>query len=92
MVIYGINNNKEKKMTKEIKIYKYTVYEDNGITTQFGTEQSKEDWEYEQKLFEEDGFSTSDDSIECIGSVTPDAEGIEKLLGMIPSFNEEQND
>jgi hypothetical protein len=91
-VIINVERNliRNLRMTKEIKIYKYTVYEDSGRTIQFGTDKSKGNWEYEQKLFEEDGFSTGDDSIECIGSVTPDAEGIEKLLGMIPSYNEEE--
>ena len=79
-------------MSKEIKIYKYTVYEDSGRTIQFGNEQSKEEWEEEQKQFEEDGFSTYDDSIELVGSVSPDAKGIQNLLGMIPSFEEKCND
>jgi hypothetical protein len=79
-------------MTKEIKIYKYTVYEDRRRTIKFGTKHSKEEWEEEQKEWEEQGFSTCDDTIECIGSVTPDAKGIERLLGMIPSYNEEQSD
>ena len=76
-------------MSKEIKIYKYIVYEDKGRTVKFGTEKSKKEWEEEQKEWEDEGFSTYDDSIECIGSVTPDASGIEKLMDLIPSFEEE---
>ena len=76
-------------MTKEIKIYQYISYGDSAKTTQFGTEQSLKDWKEEQLEWEEEGFSTYDDSIECIGSVTPDAAGIEKLMDLIPSFEEE---
>ena len=76
-------------MGKEIKIYQYISYGDSAKTTQFGTEQSVKYWKEEQLEWEEAGFSTYDDSIECIGSVTPDADGIEKLLGMIGSFEQE---
>jgi len=67
----------------KIKIYKYTCYGDSGVAIKFGTKHSKQEWEEEQKEWEEEGFSTYDDTIECIGSVTPDAKGIEKLLGMV---------
>lgn len=76
-------------MTKEIKIYQYISYGDNAKITQFGTKQSLKHWKEEQKEWEEQGFSTYNDSIECIGSVTPDASGIEKLMDLIPSFEEE---
>ena len=76
-------------MSKEIKIYKYIVYEDKGRTVKFGTEKSKKEWEEEQKEWEEDGHCIANDTIECIGSVTPDAEGIEKLMDLIPAYDEE---
>ena len=79
-------------MTEEIKIYKYIVYEDQGRTVKFGTEQSKKEWEEQQKEWEEEGLGTGDDSIECIGSVTADAKGIEKLLAMTPTYEEKEND
>ena len=52
----------------KIKIYKYTCYGDSGVEIKFGTKHSKQEWEEEQKEWEEEGFSTYDDTIECIGS------------------------
>ena len=70
-------------MSKEIKIYKYTCYGDSDYTIEFGTKQSVKFWKKQQKEYERQGFSTYDDSITCIGSVTADVDGIEKLLGMV---------
>tara|TARA_B100000287_G_scaffold240159_1_gene225752 strand:+ start:2135 stop:2356 length:222 start_codon:yes stop_codon:yes gene_type:complete len=67
----------------KIKIYKYTCYGDEDYTIEFGTKQSVKFWKKQQKEYERQGFSTYDDTIVCIGSVTPDAKGIEKLLGMV---------
>lgn len=66
-------------MTKEIKIYKYIWYGDSGVSIEFGTKESVKDWKYHQKELEKEGFSTYEDSIEYMGSVTPDIDGIRRL-------------
>ena len=51
-------------------IYKRSVYEDQGYTISFGTEEDLNDWKQEEKDWIAQDFSVADDTIEQIGVST----------------------
>jgi len=53
-----------------MKIYKRSVYEDQGYAISFGTEEDLEDWKQEEKDWIAQDFSVADDIIEQIGAST----------------------
>tara|TARA_R100000005_G_C4910943_1_gene148652 strand:+ start:441 stop:659 length:219 start_codon:yes stop_codon:yes gene_type:complete len=53
-----------------MKIYKRSVYEDQGYTISFGTEEDVKDWKQEEQDWIAQDFSVEDDSIEQIGVST----------------------
>ena len=53
-----------------MKIYKRSVYEDQGYTISFGTEEDVKDWKLEEQDWIAQDFSVEDDSIEQIGVST----------------------
>ena len=53
-----------------MKIYKRSVYEDQGYTISFGTEEDLNDWKQEEKDWIAQDFSVADDKIEQIGVST----------------------
>ena len=53
-----------------MKIYKRSVYEDQGYTISFGTEEDLNDWKQEEKDWIAQDFSVADDTIEQIGVST----------------------
>ena len=53
-----------------MKIYKRSVYEDQGYTISFGTEEDLNDWKQEEKDWIAQDFSVADDTIEPIGVST----------------------
>ena len=53
-----------------MKIYKRSVYEDQGYTISFGTEEDLNDWKQEEKDWIAQDFSVADDTIQQIGVST----------------------
>ena len=53
-----------------MKIYKRSVYEDQGYTISFGTEEDLNDWKQQEKDWIAQDFSVADDTIEQIGVST----------------------
>ena len=53
-----------------MKIYKRSVYEDQGYAISFGTEKDLNDWKQEEKDWIAQDFSVADDKIEQIGVST----------------------
>ena len=53
-----------------MKIYKRSVYEDQGYAISFGTEEDLNDWKQEEKDWIAQDFSVADDTIEQIGVST----------------------
>ena len=53
-----------------MKIYKRSVYEDQGYVISFGTEEDLEDWKQEERDWIAQDFSVADDTIEQIGVST----------------------
>ena len=53
-----------------MKIYKRSVYEDQGYAISFGTEEDLEDWKQEEKDWIAQDFSVANDTIEQIGVST----------------------
>ena len=53
-----------------MKIYKRSVYEDQGYAISFGTEEDLKNWKQEEKNWIAQDFSVSDDTIEQIGVST----------------------
>ena len=53
-----------------MKIYKRSIYEDQGFTISFGTEEDLNDWKQEEKDWIAQDFSVADDKIEQIGVST----------------------
>ena len=53
-----------------MKIYKRSVYEDQGYAISFGTEEDLEYWKQEKENWIAQDFSVADDTIEQIGVST----------------------
>ena len=53
-----------------MKIYKRSVYEDQGYAISFGTEEDLNDWKQEEKDWIAQDFSVVDDTIQQIGVST----------------------
>ena len=53
-----------------MKIYKRSIYEDQGFTISFGTEEDLDYWKQEEQDWIDEDFSVEDDSIEQIGVST----------------------
>ena len=53
-----------------MKIYKRSIYEDQGFTISFWTEEDLDYWKQEEQDWIDEDFSVEDDSIEQIGVST----------------------
>ena len=69
-------------MTKQYKIYKRTVNEDEGVTLTFGTEEDVKDWKKEEQQWIEEELDVDQDSIEEL-EITSTDPNISKILGVI---------
>ena len=69
-------------MTKQYKIYKRTVNEDEGVTLTFGTEEDVKDWKKEEQQWIEEELDVDQDSIEEL-EITSTDPNIGKILGVI---------
>ena len=78
-------------MTKQYKIYKRTVNEDEGVTLTFGTEEDVKDWKKEEQQWIEEELDVDQDSIEEL-EITSTAPNICKILGVINEHIREEDD
>ena len=78
-------------MTKQYKIYKRTVNEDEGVTLTFGTEEDVKDWKKEEQQWIEEELDVDQDSIEEL-EITSTDPNISKILGVINEHIREQDD
>ena len=78
-------------MTKQYKIYKRTVNEDEGVTLTFGTEEDVKDWKKEEQQWIEEELDVDQDSIEEL-EITSTDPNISKILGVINEHIREEND
>ena len=69
-------------MTKQYKIYKRTVNEDEGVTLTFGTKEDVKDWKKEEQQWIEEELDVDQDSIEEL-EITSTDPNIGKILGVI---------
>ena len=78
-------------MTKQYKIYKRTVNEDEGVTLTFGTEEDVKDWKKEEQQWIEEELDVDQDSIEEL-EITSTDPNISKILGVINAHIREMSD
>ena len=78
-------------MTKQYKIYKRTVNEDEGVTLTFGTEEDVKDWKKEEQQWIEEELDVDQDSIEEL-EITSTDPNISKILGVINENIREEDD
>ena len=78
-------------MTKQYKIYKRTVNEDEGVTLTFGTEEDVKDWKEEEQQWIEEDLGVDEDSIEEL-EITSTDPNISKILGVINEHIREEDD
>ena len=78
-------------MTKQYKIYKRTVNEDEGVTLTFGTEEDVKDWKKEEQQWIEEDLGVDEDSIEEL-EITSIDPNIGKILGVINEHIREMSD
>ena len=78
-------------MTKQYKIYKRTVNEDEGVTLTFGTEEDVKDWKKEEQQWIEEELDVDQDSIEEL-EITSTDPNISKILGVINEHIREEVD
>ena len=78
-------------MTKQYKIYKRTVNEDEGVTLTFGTEEDIKDWKKEEQQWIEEELDVDQDSIEEL-EITSTDPNISKILGVINEHIREEDD
>ena len=78
-------------MTKQYKIYKRTVNEDEGVTLTFGTEEAVKDWKKEEQQWIEEELDVDQDSIEEL-KITSTDPNISKILGVINEHIREEDD
>ena len=78
-------------MTKQYKIYKRTVNEDEGVTLTFGTEEDVKDWKKEEQQWIEEELDVDQDSIEEL-EITSTDQNISKILGVINEHIREEDD
>ena len=78
-------------MTKQYKIYKRTVNEDEGVTLTFGTEEDVKDWKKEEQQWIEEELDVDEDSIEEL-EITSTDPNISKILGVINEHIREEDD
>ena len=78
-------------MTKQYKIYKRTVNEDEGVTLTFGTEEDVKDWKKEAHQWIEEELDVDQDSIEEL-EITSTDPNISKILGVINEHIREEDD
>ncbi len=78
-------------MTKQYKIYKRTVNEDEGVTLTFGTEEDVKDWKKEEQQWIEEELDVDQDSIEEL-EITSTDPNISKILGVINEHIREEDD
>ena len=78
-------------MTKQYKIYKRTVNEDEGVTLTFGTEEDVKDWKKEEQQWIEEELDVDQDSIEE-SEITSTDPNISKILGVINEHIREEDD
>ena len=78
-------------MTKQYKIYKRTVNEDEGVTLTFGTEEDVKDWKKEEQQWIEEELDVDKDSIEEL-EITSTDPNISKILGVINEHIREEDD
>ena len=69
-------------MTKQYKIYKRTVNEDEGVTLTFGTEEDVKDWKKEEQQWIEEELDVDQDSIEEL-EITSTDPNIGRILKLI---------
>ena len=69
-------------MTKQYKIYKRTVNEDEGVTLTFGTEEDVKDWKKEEQQWIEEELDVDEDSIEEL-EITSTDPNIGRILKLI---------
>ena len=77
--------------TKQYKIYKRTVNEDEGVTLTFGTEEDVKDWKKEEQQWIEEELDVDQDSIEEL-EITSTDPNISKILGVINEHIREEDD
>ena len=78
-------------MTKQYKIYKRTVNEDEGVTLTFGTKEDVKDWKKEEQQWIEEELDVDQDSIEEL-EITSTDPNISKILGVINEHIREEDD
>ena len=78
-------------MTKQYKIYKRTVNEDEGVSLTFGTEEDVKDWKKEEQQWIEEELDVDQDSIEEL-EITSTDPNISKILGVINEHIREEDD
>ena len=78
-------------MTKQYKIYKRTVNEDEGVTLTFGTKEDVKDWKKEEQQWIEEDLGVDEDSIEEL-EITSTDPNISKILGVINEHIREEDD
>jgi len=78
-------------MTKQYKIYKRTVNEDEGVTLTFGTKEDVKDWKKEEQQWIEEELDVDQDSIEEL-EITSTDPNISKILGVINEHIREGDD
>ena len=78
-------------MTKQYKIYKRTVNDDEGVTLTFGTEEDVKDWKKEEQQWIEEELDVDQDSIEEL-EITSTDPNISKILGVINEHIREEDD
>ena len=78
-------------MTKQYKIFKRTVNEDEGVTQTFGTEEDVKDWKKEEQQWIEEELDVDQDSIEEL-EITSTDPNISKILGVINEHIREEGD
>ena len=78
-------------MTKQYKIYKRTVNEDEGVTLTFGTKEDVKDWKKEEQQWIEEELDVDQDSIEEL-EITSTDPSISKILGVINEHIREEDD